>query len=54
MPTTEELPDVMDVLLQLGRFSMLVIAVWVAIMLFTSFMDRHPRSKQSSDDDSRD
>ena len=37
-------------ILQFGRFGFLVIAGLVAMMLFISFLDPHPRIKHSVDD----
>jgi hypothetical protein len=42
-----------DLILQLGQFAMLVIAVCVAAMLLISIIDRHPRDKRSGDDRDR-
>ena len=46
--------NALDLILQLGQFAALVIVVCVAIMLFISLIDRHPRNDQSSDDASSD
>lgn len=42
-----------DLILQLGQFAMLVIAVCVAVMLLVSLIDRHPRNEQSDDERDR-
>lgn len=39
-----------DLIYQLGQFATLVIVACVLLMLFFSFVDRHPRNKQSNDD----
>ncbi len=42
-----------DLILPIGEFAMLVIVVCIAAMLLVSFIDRHPRDNQSSDDRDR-
>jgi hypothetical protein len=42
-----------ELILQVGQFAMLVIAVCVALMLLVSIIDRHPRDKRSRDDRDR-
>lgn len=55
MFTTQALPmqDVMDVILDLGKFAILVIAVWLAIIFLVSILDRHPRDQDSHDKQDR-
>ena len=50
MPESIDTSDVMSMILQFGRFGFLVIAGLVAMMLFISFLDPHPRTKHSVDD----
>lgn len=43
------MPDILDLLLRLGQFSVLVVVACVAIMLFISMIDGHPRGKDPGD-----
>ena len=53
-PSDFSMENAVDLIYQLGQFATLVIVACVLLMLFFSFVDRHPRSKQSDDDVSRD